>query len=151
MGLDMYLSRKLFVKNYSFMKDEERHTVTVTRGGVPLDLGEVSEVTTQVAYWRKANAIHQWFVDNVQSGEDNCSEYYVPTDSLIDLRDTCTAVLADPSQAGELLPPQEGFFFGSTEIDEWYFDDLRYTVEVLDKALAAEDETFHNYYYRASW
>jgi len=151
MGLDMYLSRKLFVKNYPFMKDEERYTVTIERGGVPLDFGEVSEISTEVAHWRKADAIHQWFVDNVQNGEDNCSEYYVPTDLLIELRDTCTAVLADPSRAGELLPPQGGVSFGGTEIDDGYLDDLRYTVEVLDKALAAEDETFDNYYYQADW
>lgn len=26
----------------------------------------------EIAYWRKANAIHRWFVDNVQNGTDDC-------------------------------------------------------------------------------
>ena len=28
----------------------------------------------QIASWRKANAIHKWFVDNVQDGVDDCGD-----------------------------------------------------------------------------
>ncbi len=35
-----------------------------------------------VAYWRKNNAVHKWFVDNLNNGEDDCQEYYVPRGHL---------------------------------------------------------------------
>ena len=29
----------------------------------------------ELAYWRKFNALHKWFVDNVQDGNDDCGDY----------------------------------------------------------------------------
>ena len=54
-----------------------------------------------------------------------------------------TAVIDDP------LAPTSGFFFGSTEKDEWYYKDLEYTVEIIN-SLLANDEKW-SYYYQASW
>lgn len=34
-------------------------------------------IMTEIAYWRKANHIHKWFVDNVQYGVDDCGTYEV--------------------------------------------------------------------------
>lgn len=49
----------------------------------------------EVAYWRKANQIHAWFVDRVQDGEDDCKYHdEVTKDVLVDLLDTCKTVLA---------------------------------------------------------
>ena len=66
-------------------------------------------------YWRKANAIHKWFVDNVQDGKDNCLPHRCEINTLIELRDVCEQVLNSPYEAEELLPVYEGFFFGSYE------------------------------------
>jgi hypothetical protein len=77
MGLDMYLTRKVYVKNWSFRKPEELHEITVKRGGQPrtdINPEKISYVIEDVAYWRKANAIHKWFVDNCQDGVDECQE-----------------------------------------------------------------------------
>ena len=30
-----------------------------------------------VAYWRKANAIHRWFINNIADGVDNCEPFEV--------------------------------------------------------------------------
>lgn len=49
-------------------------------------------------YWRKANAIHNWFVQNVQSGNDDCGHYDVSKDDLITLRDLCDIVIATAKQ-----------------------------------------------------
>ena len=106
-------------------------------------------IDLKVGYWRKANQIHQWFVDNVQSGEDNCAEYYVDRDKLKELRDLCKLALKDKGKAEELLPTQSGFFFGSTEIDEWYFQDVNATIEIINKCLEMDDTwTFK---YQSSW
>lgn len=97
-----------------------------------------------MAYWRKANAIHSWFVQNVQENKDECQESYVSKEQLKELKGLCEEVLKtkDPTK----LPTQEGFLFGSQEVDEYYFQNLRETVITL-RDLDENGE----YYYRASW
>jgi hypothetical protein len=106
-------------------------------------------------YWRKANAIHKWFVDNVQDGVDECQETWIEPQKLYELRDVCKAVLADRSQAATLLPSQSGFFFGGTDYDEYYFDDVEATLKWLNGLLVKDtfDEKFKkwDFYYQASW
>ena len=57
----------------------------------------------EIGYWRKANAIHKWFVDNVQNGVDDCGEYKVTKEQLIQLHNACNDVLNNHSLA-ESLP-----------------------------------------------
>ena len=52
------------------------------------------DVKFVVAYWRKANHIHQWFVENVQGGEDECKPHSVSREQLKELREMCLRVLA---------------------------------------------------------
>ena len=108
----------------------------------------------QIGYWRKANAIHQWIVDNCAEGVDNCQVVYVSREKIKQLLSACNEVLADNSVAKDALPTQSGFFFGSLEYDEWYFDDVKYTKELLEKVLAflEKDESHtYNVVYCASW
>ena len=45
-----------------------------------------------------------------------------------------------------------GFFFGSYDYDEWYMEDMKNTVNQLDKVLASvEDKDYADFIYRASW
>ena len=83
-------------------------------------------------YWRKSNQIHQWFVQNVQGGTDNCAEYSVSLDQLKLLSKTIEPALVSTTAASELMPTSEGFFFGSQEYDQYYFDDLKETKEKID-------------------
>jgi len=151
MGLDMYLTKRTYVKNWDHMTPEEKHKVTVKKGGkVRTDIKpeRVSEIIEEVAYWRKANEIHNWFVKNVQKGQDDCREYYVSKEALESLLTLVEEVLAHPDKASEYLPTASGFFFGGTEYDEWYFEDLRYTSKALAKVLKDGDGS---YYYSSSW
>lgn len=43
--------------------------------------------------WRKANAIHAWFVAHVQGGEDDCGTYEVEPADLLSLLEACKDVL----------------------------------------------------------
>lgn len=53
-------------------------------------------ISDEVAYWRKANAIHQWFVDNVQDGIDDCDYHHEVTEwKLRQLLETCKRVLRE--------------------------------------------------------
>lgn len=153
MGLDMYLSKRHFVKNYDHMGPEERTQVVVLKGGQPvsnIDTTKVEAIEEHVAYWRKFNALHKWFVDNVQDGNDDCKDYWVDREKLQELVSLLKLVIADKEKAEELLPTTEGFFFGGTEYDDYYFDDVKETIEVLEKELSKNDTTC-DYYYSSSW
>ena len=116
-----------------------------------------SEITLeQVAYWRKHNAIHAWFVKNVQRDEDNCAMYELTEQSLKNLLMACNEVLNNPTveNAMAVLPTQEGFFFGGTDLTdefelEYYLDGLKYTVEVIKELL--NDNKYDYYCYQSSW
>lgn len=146
--------------------------------------GRVTEIIEEVAYWRKANAIHRWFVEHVQSDHDDCREHCAPRETLQELLDiaqkvltSCTLVpgkvtngyaltrtkrghveepiledgllIEDSTVAAELLPTQEGLFFGSTDYDEGYYRDLEYTRDVLTRALSTNDDGA--YFYQSIW
>lgn len=155
MGLDMYLRARLHVSQY--FNDEWKEEVkglTVPWPGVSNAPGYFSmELEKIVAYWRKANAIHKWFVDNCAKGEDNCQRVPVDTSELEQLVRICKLLLEDkdPDKAKEMLPPQPGFFFGSTEVDEWYWQDLEETVKQIEAILSHEEVHRFDYTYQASW
>ena len=112
--------------------------------------------------WRKANAIHKFFVDEVQKGNDNCERHYVPRETLQELLDRITTILdiktpvAREMKAEELLPTQSGFFFGTEEYDDWYYEDLEETKKTLEKVFEYEENAeagkcFDSFYYQSSW
>ena len=106
----------------------------------------------QVAYWRKANAIHKYFVDKFMSGVDESCEVSKPikVSDLRELRDLCHDVYMGVYEPHEKLPTKGGFFYGSTAYDEWYFDDLRTTFAQLDNILSKADEA-QEFSYLAWW
>ncbi len=101
-----------------------------------------------MGYWRKSNQIHNWFVNNCGEGEDNCQPMYVTREQLEELKELCINVIAVPEMAEELLPTESGFFFGSTEYDEYYFGDLNETIGIINRCLESKFESFE---YQASW
>ena len=149
MGLDMYLNAKRCLSEYNEIDAPVKTAVNEAVGGV--FKGKIHEIKAEVAYWRKANAIHAWFVENVQDGEDNCGEYWVSKDKLKELLDTVKKVLDNNSLAQELLPPKSGFFFGETEIDEWYIQQLEYTNDTISELLEIDDKEGWDFYYQSSW
>lgn len=82
------------------------------------------------AYFRKANFIYAYFQNKLVE-----EEAWVTRGDLEDLIDKCEKVLADHSLAEELLPTQSGFFFGSTDYDEWYFSDVKSCLKQMTKLL----------------
>ena len=120
------------------------------------------QVTFPVGYWRKANAIHGWFIRECANGVDECQPIYVSREKLVELRNACDEVLRVPANIGNRLEntadengllPTQGFFFGSYEMDEWYMNDLERTVEMIDHILflVPEDDYHYSFIYQASW
>jgi hypothetical protein len=149
MGLDMYLKAK------KFYYDEAEGNAIIKLAlpeNHPFKKLRSAEVCIEIGYWRKANEIHNWFVNNVQDGEDNCREYYVTSEHIEELLATVREVLDNPKLAENMLPTQGGFFFGSTEYDEYYFSELRHTEEMLANVLSfVRDNPGYHLYYQSSW
>jgi hypothetical protein len=156
MGLDMYLYAKTSFVDKEW-QDEERNAIH-RKLKETLDCDDFicknnlgSIVTSiEVAYWRKANAIHAWFVSECQGGVDDCRSAYVSREKLNELLEVCRIVNADHQEADNLLPSQSGFFFGSTEYDEWYFGDIEETVKQLESVLKNTPENWW-FEYQSSW
>jgi hypothetical protein len=117
-----------------------------------------------IGYWRKANAIHGWFVRNLAGDVDNCDPIDVSPDDLASLRDACLAILhlrtTDPDAARILaedtLPPAPGFFFGTYDYDAYYYESLQYTSDLLTTIIAQVNDEASPLYgasfqYEASW
>jgi hypothetical protein len=153
MGLDMYLNAKRFISEY---RDADKQIAEQIRSISIPGLGKrlVNSIETEAMYWRKANAIHKWFVDNVQDGVDECQEHDVSTEDLQMLIALCKEVLANRANEErvlELMPPQAGFFFGSTELDEYFFDEVERTITELEALLATDGIENWYFTYRSSW
>lgn len=146
MGLDMYLTARKYDESFEPLNKAIHSSLSETKDF------DANRVEIELGYWRKANSIHNWFVNNVQDGVDNCEEYYVTEDHLKDLLDRVNSILDKKSLPSETLPSLSGFFFGNTEYDYWYYSDLKHTKEILDKILSNPDLLKKWYiYYRASW
>lgn len=160
MGLDQCLYKRTWISNGDWVKEEHREDVTVTKGGAPHDKikpKNIKYVVEEIGYWRKANAIHRWFVDNVQNGVDNCEDYRVKIDQLEDLLKTCKEVKKNIEKGEDLLPTQGGFFFGGTEYDSDYIHDIDNTIAIIEDLYVTDSEgntrldDGDGIYYSSSW
>ena len=183
MGLDMYLEGSFSTRAYIQPTDQqyadmrEGKEVTVEKSQALIDAlntigfedAPIEHQYNHMTYvfpiitWRKANAIHKFFVDEVQGGNDNCERHYVSRETLQELLDRITTILdiktpvAREMKAEELLPTDvEGCFFGSKEYDDWYYQDLKRTKDILEKVFEYEEQAesgkcFDSFYYQSSW
>lgn len=60
-------------------------------------------------------------------------------------------IMTNSEVAHELLPSRDGFFFGSTDYDQWYYQDIQSTIEILTKVLKETDFNTHTISYQSSW
>ena len=145
----MYLTARRYVSEYSDkeLSTELNELTKDIRKGY-----NVQGFTVEAMYWRKANAIHNWFVKTVQFGIDDCKKYEVDTDQLKELLNIVTAVLDKTAEPEDVLPSTAGFFFGDSEYNERYFENLEYTKEELTKLLEnfGEDGRW-SFDYQSSW
>lgn len=113
---------------------------------------KVEGAEIEIAYWRKANQIHNWFVLNCQNGVDDCRETKVSRKTLMKLLADCKEVLKEynTKKSIEILPTKRGFFFGGTLYDKWYYKDIKDTVELIEN-LEKELREDEDIYYYSSW
>ena len=160
--------KPFFVKRYSYWDTDHKYGY--------------KSIIEDVGYWRKANAIHKWFVDNIQDGEDDCGYYEVAPEYLEELLNICKLIkqkcvlkkgkiangyrfengkevpimedgeyIENPEVAAKYLPTQSGFFFGGTEYDQWYMEDIDSAIEILTEVLKETDFDHQMVVYTSSW
>ena len=146
MGLDMYLSAKRYL--FSFNEHDKALADKIDAEVGLNSLGRTKEISREAFYWRKAWAIHHWFVMNAQYGEDDCKEYWVERNKLGELLDILKKVDENPSLAEDILPLQADDDQGK----EWELEQVRRTIPALDKLLNDESLKEHwDFYYSSSW
>jgi hypothetical protein len=156
MGLDMYLEAKKYRYQFAKLPENVEVLAAIMGNSNGFHPSRIKCITEDAIYWRKSNHIHKWFVDNIQNGNDDCEIYDVLREELQQLLLLVEKVLAAKNKrnrkkvAQELLPPAEGFYFGNTEIEKWYWDDLEFTAKELSKVLEEYDDTW-DFYYVSSW
>lgn len=128
----MYLTK---VTHLSYDNNYDKINLKIEKNTKEIDLNRVSIIREDLLCWRKANQIHKWFVENVQDGNDDCKEYYVSVNQLKDLLKTCEIVIRKKQLASKLLPTLSGFYFGGTDYDKYYFEEVESTIENLKKIL----------------
>lgn len=160
MGLDMYLKRKIYYGlNYKHNNIEGKKTKIVINDEV-VDHTDLEEISFQVGYWRKFNALHNYFVENIQEGVDDCKEYWISEEKLKDIINLCQKdieyldtlklendIYINVDDEKLNLIPKSGFFFGSTEINTWHYEMLKNTINQLTEALSINGD----FYYQSSW
>jgi hypothetical protein len=109
----------------------------------------VFSIFHEVAYWRKFNALHNWFVSRVQDGVDECQLSEIDEETLIELIDDLRAV--SNGEPIDDLEPIGGFFFGSTEKDEYYLERIKDALNTFEEILRVFDFKKCRLFYRASW
>lgn len=149
MGLDMYLYKQKYVKNWEHTPIEERHTVTVEQNGKVLtDWKNPTYIVKEVAYWRKFNALHGFIVEHFNNGEDDCKPIPLNLEDLKTIHNQLVKTFKENNP--ELLPPTPGIFFGNTLTDEYYWSDVSDAINTFEEIINMEDADVY-YEYQASW
>jgi hypothetical protein len=194
MGLDMYLNKLPKIKPFTlwetlvfaeevfhdFEKFRKTELYDAYKPYIKKDEIGFHSMSEEIGYWRKANAIHKWFIENTNEVDDG--NYEVTKADLEKLKEACEKVIngskldeglisigqrfvngefvdileegkiiANPELAQSILPAQDGFFFGSLDYDEFYIDKLQQTVDIIKEALEKTDFETEYLYYWASW
>ena len=168
MGLDMYLHREFYIYDWG-KKSAPEKTISVVSGESTfpkVDPAKVSGVREKVAYWRKFNALHGWFVDRCADGVDDCRQIYVSIEDfeellqtlreareILDKADVTVSEVPDwngnmqkyiiyhcADELDGVFEPRIGFFFGSDEIDTYFSDELNRTIELVENILSEREE-----------
>lgn len=135
MGLDMYLEKR----EYKYPKPDG--TYSTSAEDLTFDKWGASNgvyIESNVAYWRKANQIHKWFVDNVCDGEDECRPHDVSLEQLTELRDLCMKVLKSVDGIMMTVPDKDLKEFARYVTEAKKNPDNANIVETIDYAIDAD-------------
>jgi hypothetical protein len=126
--------------NFGFnaYRNEYLGAKTPTEVEVELNKDYANYSLAEDAYFRKVNFIYAFFSNELY---DECC--LVDKTRIKELIDTCEDVLKHKNNinyATEHLPTTSGFFFGSTEYDKWYWEDVKECLKQMKKLYKKLDD-----------
>ena len=130
MGLDMYFTRQ--------PKTPGAYTPVISR-----------RYSHEVGYFRKHNALHQWMVEHAQAGIDECQSTELTPECLTKCFDIVKVALV--LRDTNYMPPSSGCYFGSTAVDESYWNKMIETYYTLQTIIETTDWQSESVWYQSSW
>lgn len=105
-----------------------------------LDIYITKKKCSEIGYFRKVNFLVKFFK---KKGFDvpNQIPLVIKREDAEELLSKCEEVLKDHSKGPELLPTMSGFFFGSTDYDDYYYDDVEAVRDYVKDKLLPEFDT----------
>ena len=102
---------------------------------------------TELGYFRKVNFLVNYF------NLENCVDHICTRDEMETLLSKCNSVLEKKTESisDKTLPTTSGFFFGSTDYDDWYYKDIQSVKDTITKALNDWDEYKEELIFHAWW
>lgn len=100
-------------------------------------------------YGRKINFLQNRISEIIEHEVNNITFYEISLDDVKQIIEDCQFIKEHPDSAEDMLPTVEGFFFGSTEYGDLYFEDIDYLLESLPVFIKGSDENTRYIYY--SW
>lgn len=104
-----------------------------------LDIFFIKKHRKEIGYFRKVNFLVKYFKD-LGFDVENQTPFCISKEDAEVLLSRCNQVLKDHSKASELLPTMDGFFFGSIEYNEYYFNDVKEVRDYIKNTLLPEFE-----------
>lgn len=95
---------------------------------------------TYNAYFRKVNFIYQFFRNDISKDYEACIVNKSRIGNLIDLCEDVLSHKGDEDYARDNLPTTSGFFFGSTDYDDWYWHDVKDCLKQMRKLYKSMDD-----------
>lgn len=120
------------------------HSITVES----IKQGPESIVEAREYSFRKVNALQGYFEDNfeeIQNGE----EFYFDEEHILKLKKVTDWILKnkdDKDYISKYLPPADGFFYGSSDVDEWYFQDVEHINKVMREIMSTPNRVSYKYW-----
>ena len=88
-------------------------------------------------------------VEHAQAGIDECQSTELTSELLAKCFDLVKTALV--LRDATLMSPSNGFYFGSTAVDERYWDKMIETYTVLQTILETTDWQSESVWYQSSW
>jgi hypothetical protein len=152
MGLDSYLYKKTYVQNWENNSPDSK-----------IKPERISYIVEDVGYWRKFNALHNYIVENFADGRDDYQHIGLTEGGLRNILDTLKQAkyildsdASDEEKSDKLsdvFPTAEGFFFGSTDYEDYYAECVDNAILLLSDLIdeCDDDNYSYSFYYQASW
>lgn len=98
-------------------------------------------------YFRKVNCLYGYALNNDLFEDEGCIALF-DHETMVEILDRAKEILSQDTdekkleKGEELLPTQGGFFFGSTDYDNYYLTDIQEVVDKFEGMIAEWDDAY---------